>query len=274
MAHNVAVQGLGEGVLHPFPLGQADHAGFLSHHVHHHIGGQTLAPVGKPFDEVGVGNGGDPHRPALVVDLHRLLGGVLKLADHVAEGTHLPVAQVLGAVPVQGGDLVKGNLADILGKGAVLHSEQVPVGSRPEDGQRDDLTHQSHHHQQHHKDAHRQALLLDKAEVVSHPGLARGLAVPEAGGHQGRGHIGQTQHKNEAVKVRRLQIDSGQAQIEVDKAYHRRHQQVDEDLARFAQVFPGLFSFVIQVGSPLCGKIYRLEMMQVYLFFWENATGF
>ncbi len=89
VAHNIPVQRLGEGVFHA--LLKPGDGGLLGHHVHHHIGGQAVSTVGEPLDEVGIGNGGHPDGPALIVDLGGV-AGILKLADHVAEGAHLPVA--------------------------------------------------------------------------------------------------------------------------------------------------------------------------------------
>lgn len=131
MAHDVAVEGLREGVFHP--VLQAHHSGLLGDHVHDDIGGQALGAVGEPLDEVGIGDGGDPDGAALVVDLGGVVG-VFKLADHVAEGAHLAVAQEVGGVLVQGGDLTKGNLGDVLGEIAILHGEQIPVGRGAERG--------------------------------------------------------------------------------------------------------------------------------------------
>ena len=97
MAHDVPVQGLGEGVLHA--LSQASNCGLLGDHVDQYIGGQALAPVGKPLDEISVGDRSHPDRPPLVVDLGGVIG-VFKLTDHIAECTHLTVAQILGGLPI------------------------------------------------------------------------------------------------------------------------------------------------------------------------------
>ena len=216
VAHDIPVQRLGEGVLHPLPLREADHLGLLGDHVHQHIGGQALAPVGEPLDQVGVGDGGHPHGTALVVDLGGLGVGVLKLADHVAEGAHLPVPQEVGGVLVQGGDLVEGDLADVLGELPVLHGEQVPVGPRPEDGQGDDLADDDHRQHDHQQDAHGETLLLDEVEVVLHPALGK-AALPlalKAGGHQGAQQVDHAQHEHKAVELPGLGVDGGDGHIE------------------------------------------------------------
>ena len=252
VAHDIAVKRLREGVLHPFLLGQADHLGLLGDHVHDHIGGQAAAPVGEPLDQVGIGDGGDPDRAALVVDLGGVIG-VLKLADHVAEGTHLAVAQVVGAVPVQGGDLTEGDLADVLGELPVLHRQQIPVGSGPEDGHGDHLAHQGDSHQEQQEHAHRQALLLDEAEVLPDLFLGRdGFLLPlEAGGDQGRDHIDHAQQDHEAVKIVGLEVESGEGDVEVGPSHSQSDQQVGQDLPRLAGRYVQLFLGILTQNNIL-----------------------
>ena len=67
VAHEVPAEVLGGGVLHA--LVQPDHLRLLGHHVDDHVGGQAVGPVGEPLDQVSVGQGGHPHRAALIVDL-------------------------------------------------------------------------------------------------------------------------------------------------------------------------------------------------------------
>ena len=220
MAHDVPVQGLGEGVLHA--LGQTDHLGLLGHHVHQHIGGQALGPVGEPLDQIGVGDGGHPDGPALIVDLSGVVG-VLELADHVAEGAHLPVAQVFGGLPVQGGDLVEGDLGDVGGEVAVLHGQQVPISGGPQDGQGEDLAHSGHDDQQEEQRPHRQALSLHEAGVFPEIALGRGLLrlQPEAGGEEGDQGVDDAQEPHEAVEVSGLGVQGGEGHIEVDGPHDR-----------------------------------------------------
>ena len=78
----------------------------------------------------------------------------------------MAVAQVLSAVPVQSGDLVEGDLADVLGELPVLHRQQIPVGPGPEDGHGQHLPHQGGGQEDHQEHAHRQALLLDETEIL------------------------------------------------------------------------------------------------------------
>ena len=241
VAQNVPIQGLGEGVLHPLPLREADHLGLLGDHVHHHIGGQTLAPVGEPLDQVGVGDGGHPHGPALVVDLGGAVG-VVKLTDHVAEGAHLPVPQVVGGVPVQSGDLIEGDLTDVLGELPVLHGEQVPVGPRPEDGHGDDLAHYDHNDHGDEQDANRQALLLDKGEILLQLSPLEGLLAlfpPEPGGHQSAQQVDHAQHEHKAVKLPGLEVDGRDGHIEVDRPRNQGNQEVQQDIAQPAPGGPG-----------------------------------
>ena len=118
MAQDIAVQRLRKGIFHPF--GQADDGSFLRNHVHHHIGGKTASAVGDPFEEVGIADRSHPHRTALIVDLRGVVR-IFELADHVAQSTHLAVAQIFGGGAVKGGNLGKGDLCHILGEAAVLH---------------------------------------------------------------------------------------------------------------------------------------------------------
>ena len=179
--------------------------GFLGDHVHQHIGGQTLAPVGQPLEQVGIGHRGHADGAALVVDLGGI-PAVLKLADHVAEGTHLAVPQILGGGAVQSGNLVKRDLADILGKFTAVDRQQLPVSLSPENGEGDQLAHHAYYHQQEHKNPDGQALLFDKAKIMAHlifPGCHhRGVLKPR--GDQGADHIDQAQQEEESVKLRGL----------------------------------------------------------------------
>ena len=227
MADDVAVEGLGEGVLHA--LAEAHHLGLLGHHVHHHVGGQAVAPVGEPLDQIGIGDGCHPDGPALVVDLGGVVG-VLKLADHVAECAHLAVAQVLGGGAIQCGDLIEGDLADILGELPVLHGEEIPVGRRPEDGGGQDGAHQGHGDQGQKQDAHGETLLLDEAQVVLHPAAAGGHV--HAGGDQGTQDIHHAEDTHEGVEVTGLEVDGRQGHIEIDQAHHGGDEQADQDLAQ------------------------------------------
>ena len=251
VAHDIPVERLREGVFHP--LLEPHHAGLLGDHVHQHIGGQALAPVGEPLDEVGVVDGGHTHRPTLVVDLGGVVG-VLKLADHVTEGTHLTVAQVLGAVPVQGGDLVEGDLGDVLGKVSVLHRQQIPVGARPEDGQGDELAHQSHHNNGHKQDAHRHTAAFHKAEPLT--GLFLGgadhIVGVAAGEQENADHVDDAQKGEEAVEFAGLKIQCGQRDIEVEEAYDGRDDNAEQCAAQTAlgQVTAFVWLVGIQDNSP------------------------
>ena len=233
VAHDVAVEGLGEGVLHA--LLEPHHAGLLGDHVHQHIGGQAVASVGEPLDEVGVVNGCHPDGPALVVDLGGVVG-VLELAHHVAEGAHLAVPQVLGGGPVQGGDLVEGDLGDVLGKVAVGHGEQVPVGGGPEDGHGDQGADDAHGDEQHHEDAHREALGLHKAEVLFQAGAG---SHAEAGGEEGGHHKDEAEKKDKGVEVPVLEVQGGEGEVEVDEAEHQSDGQAEEDAGGLAHGFAG-----------------------------------
>ena len=243
VAHDVPIQRLGEGVFHP--LAQPGDGGLLGDHVHHHIGGQAIAPVGEPLDQIGVGDGGHPDGPALVVDLGGV-AGVFKLADHVAEGAHLAVAQKLGGGAVQGGDLVEGDLCHVGGEVSGLDGEQFPVGGGPEDGHGDDLSHDGHHNDGGKENQYGQAALFDKPEPV--PQLLLGGAhyvVVRRLGRQDKDADGvyNAQQGQEAVEVSRLGVDGGQGHVEIHKAHHSRNQQADQQTAGPAQGLAFLLFF-------------------------------
>ena len=231
VAVNIPVQGLGEGVFHP--LAQADHRGLLGDHVHHHIGGQAAAPVGQPLEQVGVADGGHPDGTALVVDLGGVVG-VFKLADHVAEGAHLPVAQILGGGAVQSGDLAEGDLGHIVGEVAVFHGEQIPVGRGPEDGQGDHIAHCRHGEYGDQRDHHGQAAALHKGE----PGLdlllggGHHVAVQPAGQQEHAQGVHDAQQDQKAVKLAVVQVQGGQRDIEVYQPHRGGDEQAEQGAAQ------------------------------------------
>ena len=227
MTEDVAVQGFRIGIFDA--LVQADHGGLLGDHVYNHIGGQALAPVGKPFDEVGVGDGGHPNRPALVVDLGGVVG-VLELADHIAEGAHLTVPQEVGGVPVQGGNFIEGNLGNFGGKVPSLHLEQLPIGPSPENGHGNHRTQQGHDQQQGKENPHRQALGLDEPEILLGPAVFH----LKAGGNQGAQEIDQTEQAHEHIKIAGLEVDGGECQIEIDKSHDEGYDQIEHNFPALA----------------------------------------
>ena len=231
VAHDVAVERLGEGVLHA--LGQADHLGLLGDHVHQDVGGQSLTPVGKPFDQVGIGNGRHPDGAALVVDLGGVVG-VLKLADHIAEHAHLPVPQKFRAVPVQRGDIAERYLRDVLGKVAVLHRQQVPVVGGPEDRQGDDLADKGHSQHQQEQNAHRQAAALDKAQPAFQfiAGGTGGAAQRRAGQNKDADHVYHAQQPQKAVKLAGLEVQGRQRHVEIEEPHHSGDEEAEQSPAQ------------------------------------------
>ena len=207
----------------------------MADHVHHHIGGQAPAAVGEPLDQVRVLDGGHADGPALVVDLGGVVR-VLKLADHVAQRAHLAVAQVLGGLAVQGGYLVKGDLGHLLGEAAVFHGEQVPVGRRPEDGHGQHVAHQRHRQHRHEQNGHGQAAAFDEAQPLPQLFPARHLhrGVQSAGQQEDAAHVYQAQKAQEAVKLRVVQVEGGQGDVEAHKAHQRGHSQAEQGAAQAA----------------------------------------
>ena len=178
MPVEVAAQVLGGGVLDALSLGQAHQLGALGHHIHQDIGGQALGAVGEPADQVGVHEGGDADGAALVVDLGVVVHH-LKLADHIAELAQLPVAQPLGGVPVQHGDLVVGDLRHLGGEVALLKGQELGVALGAEDDGAHQSAHQSGGQQEHRQEEGDGTLFPQELEVVAE-------ALPlEAGGDDG-----------------------------------------------------------------------------------------
>ncbi len=183
--------------------------------------------------------------------------GVLELAHHVAEGAHLAVAQVFGGVPVQSGDLVKGDLGDVLGEVSVLDGEEIPVIRRPEDGQGDQGTHQTHRQHQEDDDSCREALGLNEPEILPHPAVGVDL---EAGVKERTHHKHQAQQNEKEVEVAVLEIQGGEGEIKIDQAEYQCHQQAGEDtgslalwLARFFCVHNQFLIQIIEIGSGHLG---------------------
>ena len=236
VALDVAVKGLREGVFHA--LLQPDHRGLLGDHVHPHIGGQTGTSIGKPFEQVGVGNGSHPDRPALVVDLGGVKG-ILKLADHIAEGAHLPVAEVLGGGLVQGGDLVEGDLGDVSGKVAVLHGQQISVGPGPEDRQGNEGAHDADGDENQQQDTGGQTAGFDEAQVVL--GTAAAPDHIHTGGEEGGDHKHDAEHGDKDIKIAGLGIDGGQSHIKIDQTDQNGEYDTEHQFSGLAFWPVGLF---------------------------------
>ena len=227
MPHDVAVQGLGGGILHA--LRQADHLGLLGDHVHDDIGGQALAAVVEPFDEIAVVQRGDADGAALIIDLGVIIGH-LELADHVGQLAQLAVAQALSGLLIQHGDLVEGDLLHLGGKVAVFHREQVPIGGSSEDGHGDDSAQDGDHDEQEHQNADGQALGLDEAEILLD--AAAGVHV-EAGGNEGADHVDDAQYEEKAVKIAVMEVDRRQGDVKIEQAENEGDKNVDQDAGGF-----------------------------------------
>ena len=219
MTVQVPAKVLGGGVLDA--LFQPHQFHVLRHHVDEDIGGQPVPPVGNPLDKVGIAQGGDAHRPPLIVDLGVVLVD-LELADHVAQLTQLPVAQPLGTVFVQHGDLVKGDLLHLVGEISVLDGQQSRIVPRSEDHRGHQRPHNAHHQSSGQEQGGDLALLFYKAEIPL------GAAALKPGGHHGAGHVYQAQQEQEAIEALILRIEGRQGKIEVNRPHHQGDQQVEQ----------------------------------------------
>ena len=233
VAVQVPAQMLGGGVLDA--LVQPLQLHVLGDHIHDQIGGQTVGAVGEPLDDVGVHQGGDAHRAALVVDLGVVLHD-LELADHIAELAQLPVPQPLGGVLVQHGDLVVADLVHVGGEVPDLKGQQLRVGPGPEKHAAGETAHQSRRQQGQRQEEGDGALLLQKLEVVLDP-------LPlKAGGEHGADAVHRAQQKGKDIELRGLETDGRQLQIKVEKAENEGDSQIDEQpLGGRRDALAGLF---------------------------------
>ena len=210
---------LGGGVFHA--LLQPDHISLLGHHVDDDIGRQALGAVGEPFDEVAVGQGGDPDGPALVVDL--VVGGQdLELGHHVAELAQLPAAQPGGGAGVQHGDLVIGDLLDLRGEIAALNGQQLAVSAGPQHHPGGDGAHGDNGDQRDKSQKRHGALLFDKAHI------ALDAVSLKTGGQHGAHAVDGAHQEGKDVKLLRVEVDGRQLRIEIHQGKHQRHAQIDE----------------------------------------------
>ena len=232
IAAQVPAEVLGGGIADA--LVQAHHVHVLGDHVDDEIGGQTVGAVIEPLDPVAVAQGRHPHRAALVVDLG-IVPGHLELGHHVRQLAQLAVAQLLGGVLVQHGNLVIADLLHLGGKVAVVHGQQVPVGAGPEhlpaDGRADQR--RDHQHQAQHKGDG--ALLFHKAEV------ALGPAALKPGGQHRAAAVHRAQQQCEHIEVAGVQVQRRQRHIEIDGSEHQRHRQVQQRPPHGGADGPALF---------------------------------
>ena len=238
----VAAEMLGGGVFHA--LVQAYHLGVLGHHVNDQIGGQAVGTVGKPLDQIAVPQRGDPHRAVLVVDLG--VGGQnLKLAHHVAQLAQLAAAQLGGRGSVQHGDLIIGDLLNILGKVACLNIQQFGVSIGP---QRNPARHRTHQRNDNQRDGQKEGdgtLLAQKGEIA-----ADALPLePRSDDRADTVHGAQAQNKE--IEILRMQVEGGQLQIKPHQPHRQRHPQIDEGAGN--RVADGLAGFA-RGGVALLSK--------------------
>ena len=219
----IAVEMLGGGIADA--LLQTHHLHVLGHHVDDQIGGQALPAVVQPLDDIAVLQRRDTDRAALVVDLGIVVGH-FELGDHVRQFAQLAVAQLGGGIPVQHGDLVKGDLLHLRGEIAVLHRQQITIGCGPEHLPAQSAAHQRNHHHGRRQQQRDQALLFQELKV------ALGPVSLKPGGKDGAHGIYAAQQQHKHIKIRRFQIDGRQCHIEIHRGKHQRHRQVQHGTAK------------------------------------------
>ena len=219
----IAAEVLGGGVVHP--LRQANHLDLLRDHIDDKVGRQARAAVIEPLEDIAVAQRGDPNGASLVVDLGVVIG-YLELADHIGQLAQLAVAQLFGGVPIQHGDLVKGDLLDLIGKAAGLYRHQLGIGAAAQN----DAGKQAAHHidDEYGADDHQRNHAAALQQLPEGPAVFR-LPV-NTGGDGGGDAVNGGDKEEEAVKCRRVKIDGGQLHIEVDKARYDGNDEVNEDV--------------------------------------------
>ena len=247
IAVQIPAEVLGRGVADA--LIQAHHVHVLGHHVDDQIRRQTLGAVVQPLDPVAVAQGRHPHRAALVVDLG-IIPGYLELGHHVRQLAQLAVAQLLGGVLVQHGNLVIADLLHLGGKVAGLHRQQVPVGAGPEHLPADGRAHNGRDCQRRRQHKGHGALLFHEAEV------ALGSAALKAGGQNGAAAVYRAQQQHEHIEFAGMQVQRRQHDIEINGAEDQRHRQVQQRPPHGGADGPALFFWPVgHRPAPLEGVV-------------------
>ena len=218
VAVEVAGEVLGGGVLHA--LVKADDVHALIDHVDDEVGGKTGGAVVEPLDDVAVAQRGDAHGAAVVVDLGVVLRD-LELGDHVGKLAKLAVAELLGAVLIEHGNAVVGDLGDLGGEVAGLDGEELLVAARAEHDPRGHAADDGKREQSGGEKERDGALLLHEAEVALGP-----LAL-KAGGQQGAAAVDCAEKQDEAVELLGVEVDGGQLEVEVDRADEEGDEAID-----------------------------------------------
>ena len=229
VAANIAQEQLGGGIFHP--LLQTHQLGVLGDHIHLNVGGQALLVIVKPFDDVAVNQGGDPHGTVVQVDLGVILRN-LELGNQVGHLAQLALAQLLGGVPVDDGDLIHGQLGHVGGEIAGFGLEQIPIPGGMEEGDAGQHQHQrqdknSAEDQKHHfcKPGHGAALRHRLAR------LAADGEVGQAGqGRQQPGEGNGSQHHHQGQDDERPEQGAGG----MERGQHEPIQQKDHDSSQHA----------------------------------------
>ena len=255
IAVEVAAEMLGGGVADA--VLEPHHLHVLGHHVDDQVGGQTGLAVVEPLDDVAVLQGGDPDGAALVVDLGVVVGH-LELGHHVRQLTQLAVAQLGGAVLIQHGDLVEGDLLPLGGEVAGLHRQEIPVAVGPEHLPAQGAADQRGGYQCDRQQQGDQALLFQEFEI------APDAAALEAGGQYGAQAVYAAHQQGEGVEFRGLQVDGGQGDIEIRRGEHQRDGQVQYRAAKGgADGLAGLGGMALPVEGVLALEALKIGIVPV-----------
>ena len=212
MTIQITIEMLGGGILHS--LLQTDQFRFLGHHVDHQVAGNSVAHVGEPLKDIGILEGGDPHRAALIIDLGIIIHNG-ELADHIGKLTHLTVTQHLRRSGIQPRDIIIGDFGNILGEVAVFHLQQIAIGTRIKDLRTPSATDDPNQRtSQHDTDQN----LHGKGKLDLMPLYLHLLHADEMALHQIRNGVHHAQRHQITQKAGRMDIDRRQGEIKVDCA--------------------------------------------------------
>ena len=223
MAVQIAAEVLSRSIVHPFR--QTNHIYLLRHHINDEIGRQAGAAVIEPLEDIAVAQRGDPNGTTLVIDLGIVIR-YLKLAYHIGQLAQFAVTQLFGRIPVQHGDLIKGDLLDILGKVTGLHSYQLGIGAAADDNAgKQPANHIDDKYCSDNDKRHDAAALQQFPE-----GLAVFRLAIDAGSDNRRDAVYYREEQEKAIKCCRVQIDGRQLHIKVNETRHNGDDQIDENV--------------------------------------------
>ena len=223
----------------------------LRHHVDDQVGGDAVALVVPPLEEVAVVEIGDAHGAVVVVYLVAL-GVDLELADQVAQLAETAGGQHVGRGVVEHGYLVEAYLGHVLGEVAVLDREQAGIVTGAEHAPADDRADDGHKRAQADYIKRYRRLLPCGGDVLLH------RAAAEAAEDELRGAPDQRYENDENIQVAGVYVQRGELEVEVQQGKHYGdHKAYHRGLA-FGQGAPrllGLASVLLRRGPAVFAAV-------------------